>query len=164
MNEDQKKGWIKIATGLILAVAGGVGIFFGRTVKQRFLRISILVLSAFSLGAGFYLMIDGTTDLALGVADQMVLSEENVYAMLNGSAPKPTVTQHMIFDSPAALKASLEPLKHQRGTENLRRLKYKCGDGSESFTVFVTALGTFGIPSISVTCADGMKLVEYTAK
>ena len=157
----EKQAWAKIATGLLLAAAGTVGIVFGKSVKQRFLRISILILSALSLATGLYLFVSGTTDLALGVADQMVLKEDNLQAIAKREAPVPTATQTMTFPGPNFFKLSLRPLAHQKATENLRRLRYECADGSESFTVFITRFGIFGIPDESVTCADGSLLIDY---
>ena len=161
MIDGKKRAIAKIATGLILAVAGIAGIVFGKSVKQILLRISILILSALSLGAGFYLMIDGTTDIALGVADQMVLKEDLLQAIANGEVPPPTKAQTMTFPSPEFMEMSLMPLTHQEATKNNRRLKYECPDGSESFTVYFTIFGIFGIPEESVRCADGSMLIAY---
>ena len=73
MEDNDKRGLAKIVAGLILAIAGGAGLIFGRNVKQRVLRISILIISALSLGSGLYLFVDGVTDLAVGIAGQYQL-------------------------------------------------------------------------------------------
>ena len=160
---NEKRAWTNIVTGLILAVAGIVGIVFGRTVNQRFLRISILVLSALSLGTGIYLFVAGTTDLAMGVMNQMALTEENLQAIAKGEAPVPTATQTMTFPGPNFFKLSLMPLTRQPATKSNRRLRYECADGSNGFTVYFTRFGIFNIPDEDVDCKDGSKLVAYDA-
>lgn len=144
-DEQKKQAWTKIATGFLLAVAGLIGLFFGKNLKQRFLRISILILSTLSLGAGFYLMIDGTDDLAIGTVGAYKLD-------------RPLI-QTMTFPGPEFFRLSLVPLQKQN--PSLRRLQYKCPDDSEEFTVFITRFGVYGIPKESVICKDGFELVVY---
>lgn len=141
----QKKAWTKIIVGLFLVIAGSVGIVFGKSVKQKFLRITILILSVFCLGAGAYLFVDGTTDLAIGLLGNYQLDGPPV--------------QSMKFPGPNFFELSLVPLRSQ--SPNLRRLRYECLDGSKKFTVFITRFGIFGIPKESVICDDGFKLIDY---
>ena len=154
----KKRAFLKILTGAILALAGTVGIVLGRNLKRKSLRISILILSALCLGSGGYLFISGSTDLALGVVDQMTLTDENIEAFKTGTMPVPTATPTMTFPGPQFFKKSLMITRVQK---NLRRLRYVCADGSKSFTVYRTMFGIFGIPDESVTCADGSKLIDY---
>src|SRR3990167_33153 len=145
MEDKDKRGLAKIVAGLILAIAGGAGLIFGRNVKQSVLRISILIISALSLGSGLYLFVDGVTDLAVGIVGQY---------QLDGPA-----VQTMTFPGPNFFEMSLQPLLKQQ--PDLRRLRYACPDESKDFTVYLTRFGVFGIPSKFVTCADGFKLVVY---
>lgn len=161
MNEEKKRALAKIISGSFLAIAGIAGIVWGKNLKQRSLRISVLILSALCLGSGFYLFVGGTTDLALGVADQMVLKEDNLQAIARGDAPVPSKAQTMTFPGPEFFKLSLLPLTHQPATRNDRRIKYECPDGSQSFTVYLTRIGIFGIPKQSIQCADGSMLIVY---
>lgn len=142
--EEKKRGLAKIAMGLLLAVAGIAGIFFGKTVKRRVLRISIFTISSICLASGAYLFVAGTTDLALGVVGQYKLDGPFI--------------QTMTFPNPEYFKLSLEMTRVAR---DLRRLKYECPDKSKSFTIYRTMFGIFGIPSQSVMCADGFPLVVY---
>lgn len=88
----------------------------------------------------------------------MVLKED-LEAMIKGGMSIPLQTQAMTFPEPKFFEMSLRPLVNQ--LKNNRRLKYKCADGSEGFTVYFTMFGVFGIPEDSITCADGSMLINY---
>jgi len=96
------------------------------------------------LAALYYLFIGGHSDIGLGVVGQY--DKNGAYQ------------QGFVFPGPEFF---LRSLAVTRVSKDLRRLVFRCPDGSKSFTVYRTFLGVYGIPDESVTCDDGFKLLEY---
>lgn len=141
----KRNALIKVMAGVVFMIAGLAGLIFGRNVKQLTLRMLIIVLSAVCLGGGFYLFVDGLDELAIGQVGNYQLSEGGV--------------QPLIYRGPAFMKAGVaSAVAHQ---PKLRRLHFKCPDGSKGFTVYPTKLGVFGVPKRDIICNDGFKLLTY---
>jgi len=149
MTENEKKsGIIKIVSGVVLMLAGAAGVIFGRSVKQKTIRISILVLSTLSIGSGFFLFIDGLDTIAYGQVGHTKLGvsqQEVLWAYSNQDQFKEGILTEM---------KRLES----------RRIHFSCPDRSEQFTVFNTAAGLIGVPSEDVVCANGQKLLSFDPK
>lgn len=141
------KGLAKIVSGLLLMIVGGLGVIFGKKAKTRLVRVGVLLGSVISLGAGFYLFVDGVTDMAVGRAGQY---------QLGGPA-----VQEMRYADPEAFERGI---LLSTSTTDMRRIDFNCPDGTESFRVFITGLGVFGIPPKEVICGDGFKLLTYRIK
>lgn len=138
-----KSGTLKIISGLGLIAGGAIGFIFGRNARSKTLRIIAIALSTLAMGSGFYLLVDGIDDLAVGRVGQYELGGPQV--------------QTMTFNSPSEFEQSLSSIPNE-----IRRLHFRCSDGSEDFTVFFTHLGIVGVPSQDVICHDGSKLLAFT--
>lgn len=151
--EQKEKGIFKLVSGLILMAGGVLGFVFGKNVKSKILRISILIISSISIGGGFYLFVDGLDDIAIGVIGQYKLGDPYIQ----------TMTYKSRQDFKEKLNLSMDPGNGNLGTvhPDVRRLHFKCPDESEEFTVYFTKAGIFGIPSTSVVCKNGFKLLAY---
>jgi len=67
--------------------------------------------------------------------------------------------QPMYYKGPEYFKAGLvAAFAHQ---PDVRRMHFKCPDGSRSFTVYNTKLGVINVPDHDVICDDGTPLVTY---
>lgn len=134
----------KIVSGLALIIAGLAGGLFGTTIKQKVLRIVVLIFSGLMIVFGFHVFVSGLDDVAVGViardGDDMRVEE-------------------LVFADRDAFKKSME------GTfatsPDVRRLKFVCDDESNEFTVFNTRIGIFGAPAKSILCADNKFLLRY---
>ena len=145
IEETKSKGIKEVCLGVALILVGVLGLFFGKNAKTRILRISILVLSVCSIGGGLYFLVSGLDDLALGVAGQYKL----------GGPP----IQSFSFANPEEMiKGLSESLKFNK---SLRRLHFKCADGSKSFTIYMAKFGFFGVPKHDIVCADGKKFFSF---
>lgn len=94
---------------------------------------------------GHYMLVGGTTDQGLGVVGQYKIGEAHV--------------QTLTYPGPNFFRTSLAITK--AGDKDLRRLEFKCGDESESFTVYFTPAGALGVPDKDVQCDDGSYLLKY---
>ena len=139
-------GKIKIASGLLLTIAGIAGLLFGKNIKQKIVRITVLILSALCLGSGFYLFVSGVDDFAFGQVDHYVI----------GGA----LFQPITSPNPEDYKQEVEAVF--LANPAIRRLHYKCADGSMTLKIFNTKFGVFGIPKDSVICDNGTALLLYT--
>lgn len=139
-----KNGLLKSAGGVALMLAGVFGLIFGRKAKTRALRITAFVVSSLAIGAGYYLLVDGISDMAIGKV-----------GMYKVGGP---LQQELVYTDKADFDKSISRDK------DLRRLKFNCPDGSKSFTAYVTLWGVYNLPSESVVCADGFKLLTYKSK
>ena len=128
----------------MLASAGSF--ILGRSARSRAKRISLLSLSVLLLIPGFYLFISGLSDIAIGSIGQYELGGD--------------FQQQIEFSSPDDFRAGLAWTK--KHNPELRRLRFRCPDGSVDFTVYLTAFGELNVPERSVECADGFKLLMYS--
>ena len=161
MNEDEHKasqrGLIKVLAGIVFIVTGIFGFVVGRSGKGVLVRIMIYALSAISIYAGVYLLVEGLDDMAIGSVGTYKVGG--------------TAIQKMIYDSPdhfeENLRVSLLPTFDggKQGTvkKKTRRLHFVCPDESRKFTVYYTGVGLLGIPSDDFVCRDGFKLLNYTS-
>lgn len=148
VNERKQSAKNKIIVGSILAILGIIGFIKSPKIKNRKVRLVGFASSGLAVFAGAYLFILGASDLAIARIGTSPLGEK-----LPGA---------MVYENPEALKAGLElTFKSQ---PDIRRLRFACKDKSESFRVFNTAAGTYGIPDSNVQCADGSYLVYYSQK
>ncbi len=147
--DTKDKGAAKIVGGLVLMLAGIAGFVFGRNARGRVLRLAVMIMSAVSFGAGFYLFVDGVEDLAVGTVGQY---------RIGGAA-----VQTMTYPGPNFLEMSIRAAQavEPKRLHALRRLKYQCPDGSKGFTVYVTKWGVFGIPEKTFVCEDGFELLKF---
>ena len=144
--DDQKKrGLAKMIAGGVLVLAGVLGFVFGRDIKQRVLRLSVLAISGVSIAGGAYLFIAGVDDFAFGQLDHYEIGGP--------------LFQEIVSESPDIYKEELKVVFEQQ--PEIRRLHFKCGDSSHDFTVFNTAAGIVGVPGKSVVCDNGSKLLTY---
>ena len=97
------------------------------------------------VGAGHYQFIGGQTDQALGVVGSYAFGGPRV--------------QPLSYVDPASFKIGIE--KTLETQPDLRRLVFKCADGSKEFTVYINPIGILGIPDHGVQCADGFPLLVY---
>ncbi len=129
---------------------------------KKLLGALLIALGAVISSAGGYLFLGGGETIALGVVGQKALNKADVASAVEGKASIPTSSQTLTYPGPNFFEHSLNLTKAVDPTlKGVRRLLYRCSDGSESFTVYLTDFGIFGIPSESVTCNDGSKLVDY---
>ncbi len=142
---ENQKGILKIISGIVLVVVGIFGFLFGKTIRTALLRASVMAVSVGAVLSGAYLFIDGTTDLAIGQVGKYKFGQSYV--------------QPMNYFSKAAFEDGLKnAVQHQ---QDLRRLKFECPDGSNSFTVYNTVMGFMGIPEKNVVCKDNFPLLTY---
>lgn len=145
---DRKKR-TSIIVGLVLMVLGAVGSLFSTTIKRGKVRTLVFIHSIAACAGGLYLFVGGVTQIALGQLDD-----------------RGQVTNQSAFTSPEDFKAKLAKYrssKQERGND-VRRLNYRCEDGSEEFTIYFTKMGPINVPGSEVRCKDGSKLIVYSEK
>lgn len=149
----QDKGKVEMGVGLGLVLVGILGLIFGRS-KKGFAARLMAVFSILSIVAGAYVFALGLDDYAMGIMGQMRLAD--------GETPQVT---EMIARSPADLKARLKVsfANSERAAAplSIRRLHFQCPDGEKMATIYNTPVGVFGVPSHSLVCKDGFKLLVY---
>lgn len=134
----------RVVAGVALVIAGLIGLIFGKDVKRRGLKLAVLSVSFLSIGGGYYLLVSGLSKEATKQVDGL----QGQYS----------------FASPEEFRAKLDKYKSRKADtqgKNVRRLNFACADGSEEFTVYLTAAGSWNVPESEVTCKDGSKLVSY---
>lgn len=141
----KQQGLIKIIAGIALSIGGILGLVFGKGVKQRALRIAVMIMSCVSITGGAYLFVLGVDDTAIGQVGDYQMGQSGI--------------QEMVYASPQDFKNGLkEAFKYQ---PDLRRLKFQCPDKSKEITVYNTFAGMFGVPDKELTCNDGFKLLSF---
>lgn len=139
---------VQMIGGLGLIASSLIGIILGSEIKERVLRIVVLVLAALGLTVGVYLFALGVDDKAIGMVGSYTLDSPEAQPL-----------------SYASLDAFKQGLENTFKTQpEVRRLHFKCMDGSESFTVYNTAAGIYGAPEKSVTCKNGEQLLMIEGK
>jgi hypothetical protein len=139
------KGILKVISGSLLAAIGLIGVVTGKNIKQRVVRIPILAASIVSIASGYYLVVDGIQDQALGVVGQYNISKSGYQS--------PTFRNKEEF---------LNTLKiTQAANSDLRRIVFKCPDGSKSVTIYNNPIQPIGVPDDTITCDDGVVLIGY---
>lgn len=132
-------------SGIVLSVLGAIGLAKSQSIKSRYFRIVGSVASVIVIFSGIYLFGSGLDDTAIG--------------RLHKDGDGQTTVGSLQYDSKENFKLSL--INTFKSDNGIRRLKFKCKDNSESFRVFNTAIGIFGVPSKSIACADGSQLLKY---
>lgn len=133
-----------IISGVVLILAGLVGLIFGKDVKRRSVKIAVLAISFVSIGGGYYLLVSG-------------LSKDAV-KQIDGESNK------FIFASPQDFREKLDKYRDRKAVQqgkSIRRLTFACVDQSEKFTVYLTDLGVWNVPENDVVCKDGSNLLSY---
>ena len=117
-------------------------------IGDNILKYITLCFGVLSLISYLYLFVLGEQDYGVGVVGQY--------------KPYGLSQQTVTYPSPEFFALSLRPTIAQN--PKLRRLQFKCPDASHEFTIFITSWAVFNIPSKSVTCDDGFKLLEYNSQ
>lgn len=147
-NQSQKPNYPKIISGLLLMMMGFFGLVFGKNLKSASRRIPVLVVSGLSVFVGLYLFVMGLQTNAVGMAYGTKIVDGKITVK-----SKLQYVSSGYFEDGLKATFKLEP--------DVRRLTFKCDDGSESFTVFNTRYGILNIPDESVQCDDGSYLIRY---
>lgn len=152
---DQKqKGLFEMIGGAILAIAGVLGVIFGKDIRQQTVRIVVLILSILAIMSGLYVFILGMDDYAMGVMGQMKLTDGEYPEITTMRVANPT-------DLKLRLKATFENAKKSAVPMPIRRIHFYCPDNSKNVTVYNTPFGIFGVPDKDIVCSDGFELVRY---
>lgn len=133
-----------IVSGIVLMVLAVAGFVFGRG-KKGVAKAVVFAMASLCFLSGFYLFVGGLTKPA---RKQVNVAVEGQY----------------VFQSPEDFRQKLEKYqirKRETQDKTVRRLEFVCGDESESFTVYLTGLGSWNVPEQEVACRDGSKLLSY---
>lgn len=98
-----------------------------------------------SLSGGYYQLIGGNTDQAVGVVGSYQVGGPSV--------------QTLRYANPKSFEIGIK--KSLLTSPDMRRIEFICGDGSKSFTVYINPVKIIGIPEESVVCDDGYPLLAY---
>jgi crotonobetainyl-CoA:carnitine CoA-transferase CaiB-like acyl-CoA transferase len=134
----------KQSAGLALIITGLVGLIFGHGAKSRGVKIASIGVSIVSICTGYYLFVGGLTKPAARQVDG--------------------VGETFTFQSSQDFQEKLDKYRARKletQGKDVRRLKFSCADGSESFTVYLTAVGSWNVPSANVICEDGSQLLAF---
>lgn len=135
----------KVISGLILMISGILGIMFGKNIKDRAVRLTVITISTVSIGGGLYLFVDGLDDKAIGVVGQY---------KVNGPEIQP-----LVYQSKKAFQEGLAKAFHMQ--PEVRRLHFTCPDGSKELTIYNTHFGIMGEPEGNIICNDGFPLIKF---